>query len=222
MTSANLLIFTSLFVIFNWLRIQYKAENKNNFFQSVLIVCFWLILILSIGHTGLLGKFDKFPAPFMFFFAALMLMSFFLAYSKYGTAVIQKVTLANLVFFQSFRILAEIVLFLALKEGLAPVQMTFEGYNFDIVTGISALVLGIYLRKRTHKKLTLWFNLLGLVFLGIIAFIALTSMPSPMRLFMKDPSNIWVTTSPYILLPGVLVVAAMTLHLLIFRKLRTL
>lgn len=222
MTSANLLIFTSLFVIANWLRIQYKAENKKNFFQSVLIISFWLILILSIGHTGLLGRFDKFPAPFMFFFPTMMLFSFFLAYSKYGTAVVQRITLANLVFFQSFRVLAEIVLFLALKEGLAPVQMTFEGYNFDIVTGILAIVLGIYLRRRTNKKLALSFNILGLVFLGVIAFIAITSMPSPLRLFMKDPSNIWVTTSPYILLPGVLVVAAVTLHLLIFRKLRTL
>lgn len=222
MTSANVLIFTSLFIIFNWLRIQFKAENKKNFFQSIVIICFWLILILSIGHTGLLGKFDKFPPPFMFFFPSMLLFSLFLAYSKYGTAVIQRVTLANLVFFQSFRILAEIALFLALKEGLAPVQMTFEGYNFDIVTGILAIVCGLYLRKRTNKKMVIWFNILGLVFLAIIAFIALTSMPSAMRLFMKEPSNIWVTSSPYILLPGVLVVTAVTLHLLIFRKLRTL
>lgn len=221
MTSANLLIFTSLFVIFNWLRIQFKAENKKNFFQSILIICFWLILILSVGHTGLLAKFDKFPPPFMFFFPSMLLFSFFLAYSKFGTAVVQRVTLANLVFFQSFRILAEIILFLALKEGMAPVQMTFEGYNFDIITGVLAIILGIYLRRRTNKKMAVWFNIMGLAFLGIIAFIAVTSMPTPLRLFMKEPSNIWVVSSPYILLPGVLVVAALTLHLLIFRKLRT-
>lgn len=222
MTSSKLLIFTSLFVIANWLLIQLKSEDKKNFFQSFVMICLWLILILSIGHLGLLSKFDVFPPPILFFFPTLLLFSFFLAFSKYGTAVVQRVSLAGLVFFQSFRILAEIVLFLALKEGMAPVQMTFEGYNFDIVTGISAIFLGIYLRKRINKKLVLWFNIMGLAFLGIIAFIALTSMPVPFRLFMKEPSNIWVTASPYILLPGVLVVAAFTLHLLTFRKLKTL
>lgn len=44
-------------------------------------------------------------------------------------------------------------------------------------------------------------------------------MPTPLRLFMNEPSNIWVTGSPYVLLPGVLVVAAITGHLLVFRLL---
>ena len=222
MTSALLLVLTSVLILTLWLAVQYQFAEKKTFFQAVGLAVFWLVLLLVVGRSGILANFSVFPAPFMFFFPCLISFSVFLAYSKFGTVVMQNVTLANLVLFQSFRILAEVALFLALSEGLAPVQMTFEGYNFDIVIGALALFLGLYFRRNPGAKLALLFNVLGLVFLVVIAFIALTSMPTPLRIFMNEPSNIWVTGSPYIFLPGILVLAAITGHLLIFRKLRSL
>ena len=41
-----------------------------------------------------------------------------------------------------------------------------------------------------------------------IGFIAMTSMPTPLRLFMSEPDNRWVAYFPYIYLPGILVVTA--------------
>lgn len=222
MASALILIVSSILVVFLWLQVQYQADNKRSFFQAVAFAVFWLVALLVAGRSGLFSNFDKFPSPFMFFFPCLILVSVFLGFSKFGTVVIQNVTLGNLVFFHSFRILAEVVLYLALTEGRAPVQMTFEGFNFDIITGVVAFFLGLYLRKKSAPRLALVFNIMGLVFLAVIAFIAMTSMPTPLRVFMNEPSNIWVTTWPYILLPGVLVLAAITGHFMIFRKLKSL
>lgn len=223
MTSALLIILTSVLIVTLWLAVHYQFADKKKFLQAAGLAVFWVVLLLAVGRSGILTDFSVFPAPFMFFFPSMILFSVFLAFSKFGTVIVQHVTLAHLVLFQSFRILAEVALFRALAEGLAPVQMTIEGYNFDIVTGVLALFLGFYLRKIQGKnhgvKLAFLFNVMGLGFLSVIAFIALTSMPTPLRVFMNEPSNIWVTGWPYILLPGVLVVAAITGHLLIFRLL---
>ena len=221
MTAENVLLFTSIVIIFLWLRIQYKSAQLKQFLQAVLLAVIWVGLLGHWGRHGTFSHFEKFPSAFLLFFPGLILFSIFLAFSKFGTAIIRRVQMNQLVLFQSFRLLAELALFLALKEGLAPVQMTFEGYNFDIVTGVAAVGLGLYLRKKTNTKLVQAFNLTGMTFLAVIAFIAMTSMPNKLRLFMNEPSNIWVTMSPYILLPGILVLAALTTHLLIFRKLKS-
>lgn len=33
----------------------------------------------------------------------------------------------------------------AAEEGVMPVQMSYSGFNFDILTGLSALILGLFL-----------------------------------------------------------------------------
>jgi hypothetical protein len=38
-----------------------------------------------------------------------------------------------------------------------------------------------------------------------------------LRVFMNEPANTWITRLPYILLPGVLVQAALCGHLLVLR-----
>jgi len=51
--------------------------------------------------------------------------------------------LAVLVIVQSFRLPLELAMHRAFVEGLMPVQMSYSGLNFDIVTGTTALVLGL-------------------------------------------------------------------------------
>ena len=168
MSSALLLVLTSVLIVTLWLTVHYQFADKKTFLQAVALAAFWVVFLLQVGRSGILTDFSDFPAPFMFFFPSLILFSVFLAFSKFGTVIVQHVTLAHLVLFQSFRILAEVVLIRALAEGLAPVQMTIEGYNFDIVTGVLALFLGFYLRKnqgaKQGVKLAFLFNVMGSYF----------------------------------------------------------
>jgi hypothetical protein len=54
-----------------------------------------------------------------------------------------------------------------------------------------------------------------------ILVIAVLSMPSPFRYFLNEPSNVIVAQFPYILLPGVLVPLAYSLHIFSLRQLLT-
>lgn len=126
-----------------------------------------------------------------------------------------------LIYFQSFRIAVELLLFQAFVRGVMPVQMTFEGRNFDLLTGVLALGAGymVATRKGGWRTVATVFNYLGLALLVNVFFIALLSMPTPLRYFMNEPAITIVGQFPFIYLPTVLVVLAYSVHILSLRQL---
>lgn len=221
MKSADLLNFTSTLILMIWISLQWRAtKNSGERLAAAALAIVIPAGFLLAGHFRVFSNFESFPPPFALLPIMILGLSVFLAFSKFGDNILKQSTLSGLVAFHSFRVLAEGVIVLGVHEGIAPAALSFEGYQFDIVTGITAVFAAMYLRKNPSPKLALLFNFMGLAFLTIILFIAFASMPTPLRLFMSEPSNIWVTGGPYILLPGILVTAAFTGHWLIFRKIR--
>ena len=161
------------------------------------------------------------PPHLLLFLVAVAVSAVLLSRSPLGKLLSAGLPFAALVGFQGFRILAELALWSAHKEGLAPVQMTFEGLNFDILSGISAFVLAPWLARRPSRPVIWAWNFGALALLLVIVGIAALSAPTPLRQFMNEPANTFVARFPYVLLPGVLVFAALVGHLLVFRKLRT-
>jgi hypothetical protein len=108
----------------------------------------------------------------------------------------------------------------AYTEGLMPVQMSYSGRNFDIVTGLTALAVGGWLAtgRRSPGLVFLW-NTLGVALLINILAVALLSAPTPFRVFMNEPANVWITRPPWIWLPAVMVPAAILGHVLVYRRL---
>ena len=104
-------------------------------------------------------------------------------------------------------------------EGLMPVQMSYSGLNFDIVTGSTAAMLAVTMAVRPVPLwiVTAW-NWLGLGLLINIMTVALLSTPTFAR-FGQDRLNVWVFYMPYVLLPAVMVLAALAGHLVVFRAL---
>lgn len=121
------------------------------------------------------------------------------------------------------RIPVELVLYRLYVLGKVPVLMTFEGWNLDILTGSSALLLWLYLiatRKGLSSRLFRIWNISGLLFLGIIVGIALLSAPSPVQQLAFDRPNRALLEFPYTLLPAVVVPIVLLSHLLCLYKLR--
>jgi len=141
--------------------------------------------------------------------------------SPLGRRIATGIPIAALVGFQSFRILVELLLHRAYVEGLMPVQMSYAGRNFDIVSGITALLLGAWLTSgRASRTVVALWNVLGVALLVNILAIAVLSAPTPIRVFMNEPANVWITRAPWVWLPAAMVLAAVMGHVLVFRWLR--
>ena len=76
------------------------------------------------------------------------------------------------VYFQSFRIVVELLLVCLFMQGILPKSATFEGYNYDIIIGLTAPLVGFFMgnSKSSHVFLLIW-NCAGLVTLAIVVFI---------------------------------------------------
>ena len=151
---------------------------------------------------------------------ASLVLAVGLGMSPVGRSFARGLPLTWLVGFQGFRVLVELLLHRSYEEGLMPVQMSYTGRNFDIVTGITAVLLAVWLAKgrRSRRIVTAW-NVMGVALLANVLMIALLSAPTPLRRFMNEPSNVWITHAPWVWLPSVMVVAALFGHVVVFRAL---
>lgn len=189
---------------------------------AILIVTVWLVSSTLLAESGLLREFDRRPPPFLLFAWGFTLATAILAFSLVGTRLIQGVGIAGLIAFQAFRIPVELWLHRLYQEGVVPVQMTYEGRNFDILSGILGLGLGIWALRSQPPRWAIWlFNVVGLALLINIVTVAILSAPTPVRRFFNEPANTFVADWPFVWLPAFLVQAAWFGHLLVFRWLRS-
>lgn len=179
----------------------------------------WLLAVSAAAYSGALLPRGGPPLPFVILMSAIVAMGIAIARSKVGDRIARGLPLAVLVGFQGFRFPLELAMHRAHTEGLMPIQMSYSGRNFDIVTGITALVLGLALSLTTVPRwiVRAW-NVLGLVLLANILVVAIASTPM-FAYFGRDRLNVWVMWMPYTLLPAVMVLAAWAGHLIVWRAL---
>jgi hypothetical protein len=135
----------------------------------------------------------------------------------YGRRLAVALPMWTLVAVQAFRLPLEIALHRLYERGIMPEQMSYSGRNFDVLTGISAIVVAFLVaRGLAGRRLVLAWNIGGLVLLINIVTIAIISTPV-FRYFGDDRLNVFVTYPPFVWLPAVMVLAALAGHLLIFR-----
>jgi hypothetical protein len=181
-----------------------------------------LLLLFGNGALALNGHlaFGPMPPPLVRSVMFSVLLVFIFAYSRVGKVVAAGVSLPWLIGYQGFRIAVELLLHRAHNEGLMPVQMSYLGLNFDVLSGLSAVAVAIGVAKGRIPRWGVYvWNTASLMLLLNIVTIAILSMPSPLRVFMNEPANVWVAYWPFVWLPTFLVPAALLGHLLVFRRL---
>jgi hypothetical protein len=185
---------------------------------AALATIVWLAVTHAAASAGLL-HFSP-PATMMVVFVAVFAIAIGFALSPVGRRIALQLPLAALVGFQAFRVIVELLLHRAYAEGLMPIQMSYSGRNFDIVSGVTALGVALWLAAggRSARVVFAW-NTLSVGLLVNILGIALLSAPTPFRVFMNEPSNVWITQAPWVWLPAVMVLAAIAGHALVYRRL---
>jgi hypothetical protein len=173
---------------------------------------------LALSASGALADWNHVPPPMMFVVGGAILIAVVTAFSPVGTRVVDRLSFALIIGYQSFRLPLELVMHRAASIGLMPEQMSFSGRNFDIVTGALAIpVAWLAARGRASYGLIRAWNIIGTLLLVNIVGIAVASLPM-FAAFGPDRLNTWVAHAPYIWLPGVLVPAALFGHLVTWRK----
>ena len=197
-----------------------KDKQRKLFQRAMIFIVTWIVLISILSIKGFFTDFTTLPPRPALAMLILLPVIFIIAFSKTGTQLLRVIPQHWVVFMQSFRIAVELLLLMAFINEKIPAQMTFGGRNFDILTGILALPVGYVLAKgKTYvPKLAVAFNIIGLLLLINILVIAVLSMPTPFRYFMNEPANTLVGRFPFILLPGVLVPIAYTMHIFSLRQ----
>lgn len=197
-----------------------RADAQRTALRWAAAVAGWMAVTGIAAASGRL-RFDSMPPTMVILLVVMLVASFWIGMSRTGERLALGVPLALLVGFQVFRLPLELLMHRAYEEGVMPVQMSFSGYNFDILTGVLALPVAALLAT---GQLPLWvaraWNVMGALLLANVLAIALMSTPTPLRMFHNEPANLWVTQAPFVWLPAVLVPAALIGHIVIFRRLR--
>lgn len=155
---AIALALAALFVFATW-RTGDGLSSAARLRRTVLAgvgIAVWLAAQAAAALSGWLGRFDLRPPPMVIWFASMIVMTLGLAWSGFGRRFADKLPLVALIGFQAFRLPLELVMHRAAVAGIMPNVMTFTGYNFDIVSGITALLLGLYAWRRKRPLPALW------------------------------------------------------------------
>jgi len=181
----------------------------------------WLAFTGALASAGFFTRFDGLPPRQLVLILPTLVLPILLARSRIGELLCDRAPLAWLVGFHAFRLPLELVMHEAAVEGTMPVQMSFSGNSFDIVSGATAIIVAalVVLGQAPRWLIVAW-NALGSLLLLNIIVIALASMPQ-LRAFGTDPArvNTWVMYFPFVWLPAGLVASALFGHAVLWRKL---
>ncbi|HEX8038266.1 MAG TPA: hypothetical protein VF490_03925 [Chryseosolibacter sp.] len=193
-----------------------QDEGRRRFIRRMIItLLLWAAFISAWSLTGTMGDFSIFPFNLMPVIVIPIIVLVVFISSPVLRQALANIPPANLVQLQSFRFFVEVLLWMLFTKNLVPVQMTFEGQNFDILAGLTAPVVAILAHrgKISRPGLMTW-NVLCLGLLLNIVITAIVSTPSPWRVFMNEPANYIVAEFPVSWLPGLLVPLASYLHVM--------
>src|SRR5438445_644716 len=175
----------------------------------------WIFFQAALAVGGFYYKEDMLPPRFVFFgvFPALLLIIAYFLFFR--SSFIERLPLRVLTLVHIVRIPVEIVLLWLFFGGLIPQAMTFEGRNFDMLSGILAPIayLAAFRGETTKRWILIAFNLLGLMLLANIVSIAVMSLPSPLQRMAFDQPNRALLFFPYIWLPTIVVPIVLFAHL---------
>ncbi len=217
----NLPLYISIFfglTVLLGIAIFYKATHFSKSFLTIILP--WMTFQIVISFLGFYKTTNSFPPRFALLVMPTLIFIITLFVSKKGRVFIDSLDLKTLTLFSVIRIPVEIVLFWLFMHKAIPELITFEGRNFDILSGISAPIIYYFgfAKKVLNKTVLLVWNLVCLGLLLNVVFYALLSIPSEIQQFAFEQPNIAVTHFPFLLLPSCLVPMVLFSHLASIRQ----
>jgi hypothetical protein len=214
----------ALMMMSAWVYLLSKQTHRQAVWAT-LVFAIVVIANLAGDRWGLFTRLDLLPTPFV----VMLMLCFGLVitvgmgyWGNIGNTLTRALTIEGLIALQIFRLPLELLLLRAANLGIMPVEFSLRGYNGDVLTGVGALLLCLYIaRAKTVPLIAVWvWNVWGIFCLLVIGLLAALTSPN-LHAFGKQAQHInsWVLYFPYSLLPSVLVSLAVFGQVLLTRKL---
>lgn len=205
---------TVLFALFMF----YKATNYSKTF--LIIILLWMAAQAMISLSGFYKITSTLPPRAALLLVPPLVITIILFSTKKGQMFIDSLDIKTLTLFHIIRLPIELTLFWLFIHKGVPELMTFEGRNFDILSGITAPVMYylVFVKMKMSKTMLLIWNFICLALLLNIAFNAILSVPGVFQQFAFEQPNVGIITFPFIFLPSVLVPLVLFSHLVVIRR----
>jgi hypothetical protein len=176
-----------------------------------------LILLAVHAFAGLSGfflvtntmppRFVLAPLPTTLILLAIV---FFFARNSLSISALRMLTLLHII-----RVPVELCLHWLYQSGQIPQLMTFEGRNFDILSGLTAPFVAAWAFRggKVNKPLLFVWNLLALGLLINIVTHAILSLETPFQKLAFEQPNRGVLYFPFIWLPAIVVPIVFVSHI---------
>lgn len=208
--AAFLLIVLLSFLLF------YIGTGFNRFF--LWLSCAWLLMAGAAAGSEFFLNTAAFPPRFMAVIAGAI--TFVILANR--SIDPSKAKIPILIAVHIIRIPVELILYHLYLERKVPLIMTFKGWNYDVVMGISALAIFLYIfrKHRIIIPFLITWNIVGIIFLAIIVVIAILSAPSPIQQLAFEQPNVALLAFPFTLLPAFIVPVVLLSHIITLRALK--
>lgn len=208
-------ILTTVFTLF----FLFKATRQSKIVLMASII--WLGIQAMIGLSGFYTVTDTVPPRFALLILPPLVLIAILFTTARGKAFVATISTKWLTLLHVVRVPVEIVLLWLSLQKLVPELMTFEGRNFDILSGITAPVIYYfgYVRKAINYKLLLAWNVVCIGLLFNIVVNAILAAPFPFQQFAFEQPNLALVHFPFVWLPCFIVPVVLFAHLVCIRQL---
>lgn len=199
--------------------IFYRATKKSKGF--IVLITVWLTLQSIIGILGFYTTNSTTPPKLPFLLVPPLVFIIVLFSTRKGRLFIDSLDLKTLTIIHIVRIPIEFVLYWLFLSKAVPELMTFEGRNFDIISGLTAPFIYYFgfIKISLNKSILIGWNLICMALLLNIVLNAMLSAPTLFQKFGFQQPNIAVLHLPFLFLPACIVPIILFAHLASIRQL---
>ena len=183
----------------------------------------WLVYSFVLSATGFLQVFGFPPRIALCLVLPLFAWMAWFFLTDRHLYLVRAIPPAWPVGLQTFRIVVELLLLGAFSEGFISKEPTLEGWNFDMLAGLSAplLVYMVFNKRQWHAKALRIWNWAGLALLANVVLIFSTLIVAPgLWGYEATPFRPEFGTMPYVLVAGAFMPVAVFLHIFSLAQLK--
>ena len=195
----------------------YKAAHRN--VTILYILGGWLAVHGALAFTGFYTNTTGIPPRFSLTVIPPLVSILIMFVSTKGRQFIDSLDLHTITLLHVVRVPVELVLFFLFMHNVVPKAMTFEGSNFDILSGMTAPLVSYLARQSNNRKLLLAWNFACLGLLINIVITAVLAAPFGFQQIGFDHPNVALFYFPYVWLPAGIVPLVLLSHLVSIRQL---